>query len=310
MIVSSAVFASVLAAVFLIPIPHYVRCGLYIEPRDAASVYVESPGHLRQVHVRPGDWVRKGQPLVTLDNVDIRLDVTRSEGERLRLKSRLTSLRQRAFDEETAAQQVAETEQAIVAIEEQIHKRRQDKERLQIAAPVSGVVIAPHRKPAMEDETGRLPTWFGSPLDEKNTHTYLNESVALCRIGDTQRLKALLAIDQADLEFVRVGQEVDFALEQLPTRRFQSRLAQLSQQDMKVSPQSMSTKAGGDLLTRTDAKGHERPASTTYQASAPLDDENGELFIGATGRARIRAGHQTLARRLWRYLCETFCFDA
>ncbi|MFV1967253.1 MAG: hemolysin D [Pirellulaceae bacterium] len=310
LIVSSAVAVVTVSAIFLIPIPHYVRCVLLVEPRDATSVYVESPGHLQEIHVRPGDWVRQGEPIVSLDNIDIRLGVLRTQGEKRRLEAKLSSLRQRAFDEENAALQMGEVEQAIAAVEEQVQKQHQDMERLQIAAPASGVIIAPPRKRALAGDAGRLPFWSGSPLDARNTRSFLAESVAVCRIGDPRRLKVVLAIDQADLEFVQVGQPVDIVLEQLPSRRFRSRLEHLSQQDMKISPQSLSTKAGGELPTRTDASGFERPISTTYQASAWLDDDDGLLFIGATGRARIYTGRQTLARKFWRYLCETFRLEA
>jgi hypothetical protein len=108
---------------------------------------------------------------------------------------------------------------------------------------------------------------------------------------------------------VHVGQDVEILLEQLPGKRFRSRLEQLAQMDMKVSPQSLSSKAGGDLMTRTDAHGRERPVNTTYQASAPLDDTESLMFVSATGAARIHAGSQTLVRRLWRQFCQTFNFD-
>jgi putative peptide zinc metalloprotease protein len=56
--------ATVLAlAMFWIPLPHYVSCSVFLEPQGAAAVYAESPGHIREVHARPGDWVRAGNPL-------------------------------------------------------------------------------------------------------------------------------------------------------------------------------------------------------------------------------------------------------
>jgi putative peptide zinc metalloprotease protein len=307
---SSTAALMLVAALFLVPMPHYVRCGLLVEPRDATSVYVESPGYLRQIYVRPGDWVREGQPLISLHNVDIQLAVTRSQGEKQRLEAKLQGLRQRAFDEEAAAQQMGEVEQSIAALDEQVRKQQQDLNRLEVVAPASGVIIPRSSKPPPEDPSGRLPFWSGSPLDTKNAFSYLNAGESLCRIGDPCNLKIILAIDQADLEFVHVGQPVDIILGQLPNRRFRSTLEQLSQQDMKVTPQSLSKKAGGELLTRTDVGGIERPMSTTYQASTSLDDTEGLLFVGATGRARIFTGHQTLARRFWRYLCETFQLEA
>jgi hypothetical protein len=78
---------------------------------------------------------------------------------------------------------------------------------------------------------------------------------------------------------------------------------------MQVAPKSLSSKAGGDVATRTDAAGHERPASATYQASVPLDDPSASIYLGAGGRGKIHVGYQTLGARLWRSLCATFNFE-
>lgn len=309
LVAASVVAAALLGAVLFLPTPHYVRCTLYLEPRDTASVYVETPGQLQAVHARSGDWIRAGQPLLTLDNIDIHLAVTRSEGEKRQLESKLRGLRQRAFEDETAARQIAEVEQAIVSLEEQLVRRRRDCQRLVVTSPASGVVIAPARRSGGAVTTGRLPTWSGFPLDAKNLYAFLDEGTAVCHVGDPRRFRAILAIDQGDLEFLHAGQAVDVVLEPLPRRKFRSRIEQVSQLDMQVSPQSLSSKAGGELLTRQDSGGLERPLSTTYQASASLTDEEGLLFVGATGQARIHAGSQTIARRMWRYLCRNFRFD-
>jgi len=306
MMASLAAAAAAVAVFFLIPLPHYVHCSLYLEPRDAASVYVASPGHLRQIHVSPGDWVREGQPLLTLDNIDMDLTVHRLQGEKQQQESKLASLRQRAFSEEAALLQIAETEESVAALDEQLRKRQRDRDRLKICAPVDGVVIAPPSRSQTDDDPGRLAIWSGTPLQENNLHAHLEQGAAVCRIGDPKRVSAILAVDQADLEFVHEGQPADISLEELPGKRFRSRVDQLSQLNMQVSPRSLSSKLGGGLLTRTDKTGRERPLTTTYQASAMLDDEDGSLFIGATGQARIHAGSQTIARRLWRYLCQTF----
>jgi multidrug resistance efflux pump len=121
-------------------------------------------------------------------------------------------------------------------------------------------------------------------------------------------LEAILAIDQTDIEYVREGDSVEIYLEALPGREFRSQVRRISRAEMRVSPRSLSSKSGGQLVTKTDATGRERPLSTTYQVSTPLDDNDRQIPIGATGRAKIQVGHQTVAQRLWRYLSHTFNF--
>jgi len=293
----------------LIPLPHHVRCSFYLQPRGAAGVYVESPGSLQQIHVLPGDYVRAGQPLLTLDNFDTRLALVRMEGERKGLQARLASLRQRAFDDEAAAQEIAETEEALAAVDNQIVRQQSDLQALHIVAPATGTIIPPATVPPPANDRVELAHWHGSPLEHKNLQAFLAAGVPLCQIGDPRSLEAILAIDQRDIEFVHVGQRVELFVAQLPGQALRSELRQISQLDMQATPRSLSSKAGGELLTRTDGAGAERPLSATYQGSAPLMVDKGDLLVGATGQAKIHTGYLPLAARVWRYLCQTFRFE-
>jgi len=308
-ILTCTLVAGLIAAICFVPLPHSIHCDLYLRPRNAATVYVETPGMLKAIHVQPGDWVGADQPLVSLDNVQVRLELVRLTAQQDQLRTRYRSLLQRSFDDEAAAAQVAEAEQALTALNDQIARKQRAAERLVLAAPVQGCVIATPRVPTQDRAATELANWHGTPLDPHNLQAYLDEGVPICIIGHPQQLEAVLAIDQGDLEFVQSGQSVELLLEPLPGRRFRSELEQLSQTDMKVAPTSLSSKAGGRIVTRTAADGQEQPYRTTYQGSAPIDDPAGMLYVGATGQARIHTGYQTLARRAWRYLLQTFNLD-
>ena len=306
---SGLALIGLLIAICFVPLPHSVYCDLYLRAREGATVYVETPGVLQAIHVQPGDWVGADQPLVSLDNVQVRLELVRLTAQQEQLRTRYRSLLQRSFDDETAAAQLAETEQALTALHDQIERKQRAAERLVLAAPVAGCVLATPRVPPRDADQPELGGWQGTPLEPQNLLTFLEEGVPVCVIGHPQQLEAVLAIDQGDLEFVQLGQPVDLLLEPLPSRRFRSQLDQLSQTDMKVAPASLSSKGGGRIVTQTTADGQERPYRTTYQGSAPLDDLGELLYVGATGRARIHTGYQTLARRAWRYLLQTLNLD-
>ena len=54
----------------------------------------------------------------------------------------------------------------------------------------------------------------------------------------------------------------------------------------------------------------QRPKSATYEASAPFDDPaSAPSVVGGSGRAKIYVGRQTVGRRLWRFVCQTFNFE-
>ncbi|MDP6467264.1 MAG: HlyD family efflux transporter periplasmic adaptor subunit [Pirellulaceae bacterium] len=306
MIASVAGTAIVLLAIFLVPLPYYTNCSLYLQLRDAASVYVETPGAIKRIHVRDGQWVERDQPLLTLGSLDVQISIAQIEGAKRQLESRRIALLQRSFEDESAAAEIAEVQEALAARDEQLQNRQRDARRLAISAPLAGWVIPPPRVPEAPRNGANLPSWSGTPLEPRNRNAFLPEGVPVCQIGDPRHLEAILAIDQGDMEFVHKGQAVDIMFEQLPGQRFRSQISQISQLDMKVMPQSLSSKSGGDLVTRTDQSGHQRPDSTTYQGSASIDDEDGLLLVGATGTAKIHTGYRTVAQRAWRYLCQTF----
>lgn len=145
-------------------------------------------------------------------------------------------------------------------------------------------------------------------MDPKNLGCYLEESVLFCQVGDLEKMEAMLVIDQADIDFVREGQEVEIKLDELPHDVLHGRIAEIAPDALKISPRRLSTKAGGELATKTDPAGVERPMSTSYQARVYLDDPEGLLGLGLRGRAKIHADWQTVGRRLWRLATRTFNF--
>jgi putative peptide zinc metalloprotease protein len=301
-----------IAGVFLlvllcIPLPYYVACTLEIQPRGGYSVYVDVPGELREVLVRGGN-VTAGQPLARLDDVELRLSERRLLAQRGDLAVRIDGIRLRAHTDDQALLELAQTQEALAALDKQISRLQVELGRLTIRAPAAGVFVLPPSR-AKPTQTLQLAAWNGRPLETRNVGAYLETSTLVGRIAQPGQLEAILAIDQDEVDFVRTGQVVDLLLDSLPGQRLSSRIDRIAEQNMQTAPTRLAVRAGGDLATRPDAEGIERPVSVVYQASAPVDDPSGEIVIGAIGLARIRAGYQPLWQRVWRTACRTFRFE-
>jgi len=301
--------AALVAAVLMIPLPHYVVCPLTVEPRDAASVYVEVPGIVRQVRARPGETVEAGEPLLVLENLDVEIDVERLVGRRQQLVTQLAGLQQRIFEEEAAGLEMARVEEEIATVEEQLARRRRDQQRLTIVAPVTGDVVAPPGVERPSRKPDRLQSWVGTPLDLENCGATLSDGVLVCRITQPHQLDAVLAVDQGDVEFVRPGQPVTILLDQQPGRTFESEIEHVAQIEMRHAPRGLSSKTGGELLTTTDADGVQRPLNVMYEANAPFDTTIALVAVGGAGKGRIHVGCQTIGYRIWRAFCQTFEFE-
>ena len=90
-------------------------------------------------------------------------------------------------------------------------------------------------------------------------------------------MQAALVIDQADVDLIAKGGKTVIKLDELPGDVFYSDIASISQIPLTAAPRELSHKSGGDLQTKTDASGVERPENTSYEALAPIDDPRSAL---------------------------------
>ena len=302
-----AVIAGALLAVFFIPLPHRVYCTFEVQPRDAQKIFVNVPGELDEVYVKAGDVVEKDATLAKLSNLDVQLDIANLEGERDQNRTQLASLERQMFRDHDAKLEAESVRAALAAVEEQLDKRQIDLQRLTLVSPVAGTVL-PAPEEARHQNDKQLSSWWGTPLEERNLGTFLNKGVFFCQVGDPRRMEANLVVDQADVEYLRLGQQVDIKLDEAPFDLLCGEITEIANEPLRVSPKSLSNKAGGELATKTDESGVERPQSISYQVRVPLDDPEGMLRIGLKGRARIHTAPRTLGHRFWRYVTQTFNF--
>ena len=309
MYASLGVLAAVVLVVIFLPLPHSVLATFEIQARDAESIYVDVPGDLKSIDVAPGRRVEAGTQLGQLRNIELEQELAKVSMQVEQYRSKLDSLRRQGFSDPHAQAEIPTVKEAFDAAEEQFQKKDADLKRLCLKAPIAGVVLPPPLTPRREDPEEHLPTWSGTPLEKENLGALLQEGVLFCQIGDPRKLEAVLVIDQADRNYVRPDQRVDIKIDELPHDTFRSKIDEIAESELKISPQRLSNKSGGELATKTDPRsGAERPMSTSYQARVPLDDETGLLRLGLRGTARIHTDWLPLGTRLWRFITHTFNF--
>ncbi len=331
MYISMAVIATVIAAIVYVPLPHSVICVFEVEPRaahgiesggasseGARPVYVEVTGgaRLEEISVKPGDIVKKGDLLARLSNVEVELEITRIENQRNELKKQLDILHATSRYDRQAIGDIPRIEQLLIAAEKQLIEKEEDREKLELRAPIAGTVLPPPAKPDKGAPEGQLPTWSGTPLDPKNKGCFLEQRELFCRIGDPKLMQVNLVIDQTDVELIQemivqdIQPKIEIKLDALPHDTLYSQIeGQISRGTMEFSSQRLSSKGGGELPTTTDeGMGAERPQSISYEAYAPLDNPDDILQIGMLGRAKVHTRPLSLGQRLSRFISHTFRF--
>lgn len=308
--VTLSVLGAIILAALVIPLPHRTYAPLEVRPRDAQSVYVEVPGTIEEVFVRPGDYVEKEQPIARLGNIDVRLEVDKLVGRRNEAEAAAKALEKEAHLDPNAGARAVLAQQSVAALDQLLTKRNDDLKRLVIRAPVAGTILPPPEVPAKPADGGKLRDWSGTPLDVKNLGSTMPAGTLFCRIGDPTKMEAMLLVDQGDIEFVTEDQPVTLRLNEAPGRTWKATVKEISKTDAKIAPRQLSNKSGGDVATRTDESGMERLRSAAYQVRVyPLDDPSGTLRIALSGEAKIEVGTQTPAQMITRGFRHTFHFE-
>jgi len=299
-IISASVAALLLLAFFFLPLPYHVYGTLRIEPRGASTVYVDVPGLLTSIDSLPHTKVAAGQLMVTLSNVDLDIAIERLTQERDQLAARVDMLRHLALTNDTAAAEIDAAEESLRTLQQQLARRKEDKARLQIAAPVAGHLFPPPPVHPTQEE-GRLATWSGTPLQVRNVGAYLSAGTPIGQVGDPTQMEAVISIDQSVIEFVENGQEVEIQLDQQPGQTYRSRIASISSERRRTPYENSGNGTSSVRPTAADSA-----AGATYQASAPFAVPEADLVVGGSGTAKIHAGYRTLASRLWWAVRRTF----
>jgi putative peptide zinc metalloprotease protein len=308
---SLAVLAAVVAMIVWVPLPYHVDCAVEIQPRDAEQVFAMVPGRLVSWNKKPGDAVRENETIAELDSIDLRLRLAQVQGEYdLALKRYQVLQQQLNYDEQARSQMTTQVE--IVQSKADLVAQVLDRiSMLSIRAKADGVIIAPPSKPIPKQAEAeeQLPTWYGSPFDDQNEDAVFNDSDLLCMIGDPNAWDAVLVVDQHDIDLVSKGIEADIMIDSARLDTFSGKIENISEMEMKVSPENLALQVGGRLDTEMDASGRMRPISTSYQARVPLENVEVPLRSGYRGQAKIYVGWKSLGWRIYRFCTRTFKFE-
>lgn len=136
-------------------------------------------------------------------------------------------------------------------------RQKENLDKLQVRAAADGPSCQRIPK-AQPSPDWSVATMVGIAFGrEKYSRVFLEPNDSVCRIGDPQEFEALLAVDQADLDSIKSGQEVRIKLDafsaDVVNSQIEKPMKDISREPMKYTSQAMSVQAGGKIATRTDA---------------------------------------------------------
>ena len=158
-------------------------------------------------------------------------------------------------------------------------------EELTLRAPIAGTVIGPPEISHDHAHEYRLSNWNGSPLEQRNLGCWVESGTVLCTIGDPKHLDALVAIDQADVSEVQIGNPVRILLTSAPVRILTGTVVEVARRSTQRMQENPTLPAGKYHLVKVE-----------------LSEQHSRLIVGSRGTAKIEAGSRTLGSSLSRSL--------
>lgn len=264
----------VILVIVWVPFPYSVMCPFVVEPRNSTKMYVSVRGKLAEIDVKPGQRVEPDTLLVKLENPDLQHQLFSLEDEVARYDIQLETLDGLRYDDEKAENQIFEIRKRREATSRSLAERLSDQRRLELHAPTAGIVIPSAWLPPKDDPDGKLPAWSGTALDKSNLGATLEPGVPVCEIGWLETMEANIVIDQSVIDFVLPGYRVELKFDKMPHDTCEGVLVDIAPEEMDTAPTNLSAKAGGDLATKPDPSGNQKPLYPSYL---------GQVLLGVYG---------------------------
>ena len=187
------------------------------------------------------------------------------------------------------SKQLPTAQAALLDARLQLAEVEQQAGELIVRSPVEGIVVAPPQVESDAKDDFQLPKWSGSPLEPKNLGCWIEPGAVLCTVSPSKEMEAIVAIDQADVTEVQVGQSVKVLLDSMPWQVLEGEVLQVARRATEMPPQGTSFVGQKYHLVQVELKQTD-PA----------------LLIGARGRAKIEASRMTLGQMAGNELRQMF----
>jgi putative peptide zinc metalloprotease protein len=310
---SLLLLSGILSFLIFCPLPYTVIAPTITELRASNSRQVYIPDikggcQLKRIDVVAGQFVREGEILGLLENRNLLFELVESEGKCKELEQEIEKLEHLRIYRSEAALQIASVQKSLTAAREIHQNLLRDFNYLTLRAPRDGIVVSPPWKPYQAPQDDQLPTWWGSPLEPMNLEATFEPGTIFCSIGDPKYLEAVLVVNQSKTGFLKQGQRVELKLHEFPDNIFAGKIHEIEKQAVSSLDVQLATRAGGEVPTTTQRDGAEKPNSASYRVRMLLDNPDLSIKVGMTGIAKVHVEPQTLAKRAWLFVNETFNF--
>lgn len=300
-LISGAVIVMLAGIVLSIPLPYHVYCDFTVRGKGSENVYVQTPGRVKAVFVKPNQSVIEGQEVIQLENLELQESLVEIQVQLQVLEAQKRTLELRSFRNSALNEQLVILESQIEGEKRREADMLQRINRLTLRAPRAGFLM-----PVVEQQSGEnemsLPM---AAFEPKNHEGWLPASMPVCAVGNPDQLEAVMAIPEERVSFIQPGMDVKIKPFAYASKTIDTTIYRVGKQ--AIPPPKTEAPASGFGAMAQAAMAS---PSNQYYATADLGDgQKLGLKVGSLGRAKIRAGSRSLLSRISRWAADTFRFQ-
>ena len=275
----------IFGAACFVPVELTIKRAGAVELAEPDEVRTEVPGFIEEIFVKEGDKVVAGQKIAQLANREVRQMLFATEGRRSMAEAEV----QRAVGLDKPSD-LKQAQSVRAAFDAKLADTQRDVEKLTLRAKANGTVL-----------TRDL---------EKKTGTLLKNNDVLCEIAQLDPMRIKVALSEKEVRYVQKGQRVELKTPAYPGRVINGVIAEKPIMFFAGEvPKAFSSHRLGDVPTYTDAHGRELAVERTFEAVVAVDNHEGLLRPGMTGRGKIYAGKQPWGRLVLQSLLDLVSLD-
>jgi putative peptide zinc metalloprotease protein len=263
---------AVFAVLCFIPRELIIKRNVAVELASPEVIRPDYQGFVEEIYVKEGDKIEPGGKLARLSNRDIDQDLVQATAQLAVAQAAV----QRAIAEEKPAEQLE-----AQAIADRMKKRfadaKQSVARLTLRSAIGGTVLT-HDLQLM-------------------LHRELHINEVFCELAPLDSMRIVIPLNEKQVRWVRKGQPAEIKAYAYPGDSIRGVIA--ADPALLVGPEmpaAFSARRHGDVPTAFDRTGREIPLERTFEAEIQVDNHDGLLRQGMTGRAKIDAGRYPWGR--------------
>jgi HlyD family secretion protein len=262
-----------------------------LEPRNQVDIGSELSGTMRLVNVDVNDVVKKGQVLAVLDTTRLKAQVLQAE-------SSLVSAQARVLQSEASAKEAQANYQRLLKVRELSGNRLPSQQDLDVAestvARANGETAAAKASVAQSRanleavKTDLSKTDIVSPINGvvlvrsveqgQTVAASLQAPILFTLAEDLKKMELHVAVDEADVGAVQLGQKGSFTVDAFPSRRFSAQITQVHFASNNTQKSNNST---------SNAASATSTGVVTYETVLEVDNSDLVLRPGMTATAEI-----------------------